>query len=243
MFIFEIYHQHSKHKSKTIKTSTSNTDTSDAWQTFFIKRYERFPITTLPSPTPIPLSLSSTLLQRRSCRSFRTGITPEALSSLLHFSLGEKPKTESRMYPSAGALYPLEFYLVICTKIDHLATGIYHYGFEHNTLTKIRDLQDIDDFRKKATIDGAIYNADCLILCTSTFNRSSMKYGERAYRLAYLEAGATTQNLSLTATALGLGSVIFGSGIDEYLEKLLDIDGSSESLVYCMGFGIPNKST
>ena len=27
------------------------------------------------------------------------------------------------------------------------------------------------------------------------------------------------------------------------LEKLLDIDGSSESLVYCMGFGIPNKST
>ena len=72
---------------------------------------------------------------------------------------------------------------------------------------------------------------------TAVFSRNQMKYGERGYRYVLLEAGHIGQNMYLNAAALSLKCCALGGTIDSKLEKFLDIDGITESVVYAVAFG------
>lgn len=70
-----------------------------------------------------------------------------------------------------------------------------------------------------------------IFLVTCVFERSTIKYQDRAYRYILLEAGAVGQAIQNAATLLEKRSLIFGGTFDNEIEKLLDIDGVSESLI------------
>ena len=88
----------------------------------------------LPPPkTRGETSLEETLERRRSNRSFTSqSLSWEQISQLLWAAQGITGRHGLRSAPSAGALYPLEIYLVIME-------GVYHYKPEGQELEQILD--------------------------------------------------------------------------------------------------------
>jgi hypothetical protein len=89
---------------------------------------------TLPTPkTTGPLPLETAIYRRRSQREFEPGaLTPEELSQLAWAAQGITDKERGlRASPSAGALYPLELYVVD-------AQGVWHYEPASRLDTRLR---------------------------------------------------------------------------------------------------------
>jgi SagB-type dehydrogenase family enzyme len=142
----------------------------------------------------------------------------DALSRLLRLSVGTTGAKHSgkqrRAYPSGGALYPVHAHL-IAKRIDGLAEGIYRHSSEEHCLYRLSgrsvDLSDLlyDQaiaYAGTAAAPDADYlsNACAAIVLTGHMEKAFAKYGDRAWRLAVLEAGHVSQNFHLAAAALGL---------------------------------------
>jgi SagB-type dehydrogenase family enzyme len=71
-----------------------------------------------------------------------------------------------------------------------------------------------------------------VFIWTAVVARSKWKYGERAYRYIYMDAGHIGQNLYLAAVALGLGCCTIGAFFDDEVNEILNVDGTEETAVY-----------
>ena len=83
--------------------------------------------------------------------------------------------------------------------------------------------------------------AGVVLLWTAVFPRSVWRYKDRAYRYFYLDAGHIAAHVSLAAVALGLASCQVAAFYDEDVNKLLNIDGESEGIVYMTAVGRPSR--
>ncbi len=141
-----------------------------------------------------------------------------------------------RTAPSAGALYPIETYLGIKNVLD-ISPGIYHYDVQGACLDEIR-LGDLSsEISEGALGQGMVESADVIFLFTAIFMRSGIKYGERAYRYIYLDCGHIVQNLLLAVGALGLLACPIAALYDLEINKILDVDGEVESILYMVSVG------
>jgi len=84
------------------------------------------------------------------------------------------------------------------------------------------------------------YHAAVVFIWTAIFNRSKCKYGERAYRYIYLDAGHIAENLALGATSLRLGSCQIAAIFDDEVNEIINVDGTSESALYLSVVGTPS---
>ena len=181
------------------------------------------------------MPLWETISLRRSARNFKAKpIHKDSLSQLLWASQGitkEYRGYELRATPSAGALYPVETYLVI-HNVEGIDPGVYHYGVQDHTLEQLRE----GDFRKsiaRAALDQDMaYSANVVFIWTAIFERSGWKYGQRAYRYVYLDAGHIAHSLALAAVALGIGSCQIAALYDDEVNAILEVDGHEESALY-----------
>jgi SagB-type dehydrogenase family enzyme len=187
-------------------------------------------------------SLWTTIAKRRSVRNFKdASLTKQDLSRLLWATQGITKRDmgfEFRACPSAGALYPVETYLVL-NDVEMIEAGIYHYSVPDHSLEQLQR----GDFRLKiaqAALDQDMaYAANAVFVWTALFARSKWKYEQRAYRYVYLDAGHIAQNLALAAVALSLGTCQIAALYDEEVNALLEIDGSGESVLYMSVVGHP----
>ncbi len=124
-----------------------------------------------------------------------------------------------RTAPSAGALYPLEVYL-LASAVDGLDRGVYQYVPGENGLVKV-GVARARELAKAALGQEDIAQAPVVLVFSGVYQRTSAKYGERAPRYVHIEVGAAAENLMLQATALGLGSVFIGAFDDEAVRKTL----------------------
>lgn len=180
--------------------------------------------------------LDETLRKRRSVRSFRQEpMSKEQISYLLWASTGIQRAEggyEFRTAPSAGALYPIETY-VIANNVDALEQGLYHYSVKPHRLEQLEK----GDLRR-AIAGAALGQSMCaeaaaVFVWSAVFDRCKWKYGQRAYRYIYLDAGHIAENLALAAVSLGLGSCEIGALYDNQVNGILDIDGIDEGVI-CM---------
>lgn len=81
--------------------------------------------------------------------------------------------------------------------------------------------------------------AAVVFIWTAVFQRSKWKYGQRAYRYVYLDAGHVAENLALAATGLGLGSCPIAALYDDEVNGLIGADGVAESVIYMTAVGCP----
>jgi SagB-type dehydrogenase family enzyme len=174
----------------------------------------------LPAPREKgEISIEESLAKRRSVRSFtRQPLTIPEISQLLWAAQGITDTAWGlRTAPSAGALYPLEVFVV-------LPAGVYHYDPRRHMLKRTV----AEDMRK--SLEGAALGQECIgdapavFVIAAVFERTAVKYGSRATRYVYLEAGHACQNLLLQATALGLGGVPVGAFYDDQVARLLQFD-------------------
>jgi SagB-type dehydrogenase family enzyme len=186
--------------------------------------------------------LDKILRQRRSVRRFSSrSMNSDHLSYLLWASSGiqrEEGGYQFRTIPSAGALYPIETYLVI-NNVENVTKGVYHYSVKSHVLEELKH----GDFGREITL-AALGQRMCLeaavvFIWTAIFFRSKWKYKQRAYRYIYLDAGHMAQNLALSATSLGLGSCQIGALYDDEVNQLVNVDGIYESVIYMSIVGYP----
>jgi SagB-type dehydrogenase family enzyme len=229
------------------------------------KFYSHAPVISLPSPTPaLPEDDKSDIWRcvsgRRSVRSFgATPLTSLELSRLLWASAGITtsyitPQGQEfyRATPTAGALYPIETYVVV-NKVEGLEPGLYHYrvaGVDmlgrpmvegSHALEQLR-AGDMREELAAASLDQPLCGkAGAVFLWTAVFARTVWKYKERAYRYVYLDAGHMAGHLSLASVALGLGSCPVAAFYDDEVNHLLDVDGQSESIIYMTAVGRPSR--
>lgn len=179
---------------------------------------------------------------RHSIRNFKNQpLKKDIFSQLLWATQGITHKSvgfEFRAAPSAGALYPVETYLVI-HNVEEIESGIYHYGVQNHELEQLKK----GDFREavaRAALDQDMaYSASVVFIWTAVFQRSKWKYDQRAYRYVYLDAGHIAQNLALAAVSFELGTCQIGALYDEEVNALIGIDGEEESVVYLSAVGQP----
>ncbi len=182
------------------------------------------------------------LRQRHSVRRFQDTALQEAeLSRLLWAAQGITRIGQGfgfRTAPSAGALYPVETYLVIHA-VEGIEPGVYHYGVEKHELDQLKTGDFRMDIARAALDQKSAYWANVVFVWTAILERSKWKYGQRAYRYIYLDAGHIAQNVALGAVALGLGSCQIAALYDDEVNALLDVDGVEESAIYMTVVGKP----
>jgi SagB-type dehydrogenase family enzyme len=191
---------------------------------------------TILLPTPRlkgTLTLEEALAKRRSVREFtEEQLTLEELSQLLWAAQGVTHPAGFRTAPSAGALYPLEVYMV-----THEAT--YHYEPQEHRLT----VQLQGDLRPAlyaaALQQEPVLKAPAVFVITAVYERTERKYGkERSPRYVHLEAGHAAQNLLLQAIALDLGAVPIGAFYDDKVSEALSLPTDQQPL-YLIPVGHP----
>lgn len=209
------------------------------------KEYPGKPTIKLPSPEPmVTSSVDQALRQRKSVRSFAAKpLSKEQLAYLLWASTGIQGRGhgfEFRTAPSAGALYPIETYLVVNT-VEDVPQGLYHYSIKLHGLEELQS----GDVSRPVTV-AAMGQRMCLqaavvFIWTAVFQRTKWRYGDRAYRYIYLDAGHIAQNLALAATSLGLGSCQVGALFDDEVNDIIGADGIEESTIYMSVVGWPQE--
>jgi SagB-type dehydrogenase family enzyme len=177
---------------------------------------------------------------RRSRRSYRSEpIAMERLSQLLWATQGitrEAGDNQYRAAPSAGALYPVETYLIV-NNVGGLESGLYHYDSPGAALQFLK-AGELGPQAAAAALDQPMaQTAAVVFIWTAIPERGKWKYLERAYRYIYIDAGHIAQNLYLAATALGLGCCAIGAIYDEEANRLVGVDGESETVIYMCAVG------
>ena len=210
------------------------------------KEYPKAKKVELPKPK-VPdnidkMTLDQALKNRRSVRQFtREPMNIEQLSYLLWASTGIQRKElgyEFRTAPSAGALYPIETYLVV-NNVKDLPMGVYHYNIKNHELEQLEQ-GDFGEALSLAALNQGIC-AKCAVafVHTAIFERSKWKYKQRAYRYIYMDAGHIGENLGLAAVSLGLSSCHVGAIFDDEANKIIGVDGKTESVIYLTVVGKP----
>ncbi len=236
--VSEKFHKKTKIKSLP-RDKVDLLKTPTEWKKVYFKGYSRFKEIVLPGPTlSKKTSLKEVLGKRISEKKFsEQPISINKLSALLYYSSGLKnissDKAANRFYPSGGARYPLETYLIALN--IPLPRGLYHYYLKSHSLEKLLLFESFDTdiyFNQ-----DWIRKSSCIIIISAVFKRNTMKYGDRGYRHILTEAGHMGQNIYLLSTAFNLNCCAIGGYIDDEINRLLEIDGVDESVVYVLAIG------
>ena len=192
---------------------------------------ERETVIELPEPQyDSDVSLEQTLLQRRSIRSY-TGepLTLQEVSQLLWAAQGVTSPRGFRTAPSAGALYPLQVYL-LAGDVQDLTEGVYQYRPDQHQLVKVIDGDKRTELCDAALMQSCVKDGAVVLVFTGVYERTISKYGDRGIRYVHIEVGHAAENLYLQATAMGLGMVTVGAFHDEQVAKLLNLSPDEHAL-------------
>jgi SagB-type dehydrogenase family enzyme len=192
------YHEASKHSFLSVRTSAHLLDWDNRPNPF--KEYAGL------QPIPIPGTLARLL--RWGAGVVRTRTLPGG--EVYHF----------RTYASAGALYPIEVYVVT-------PSGVFHFHPGELTLRQLRR----GDYR---SLLGAPDAAAVLVL-TGILWRTAWKYGGRGYRHLFWDAGTMLANL--LALAASEEPRLRTGFLDERVNLLVGADGRREAALAMLALG------
>lgn len=175
-------------------------------------------------------SVERALLDRRSVREYRDEpLTLAEIGQLLWAAQGVTAPGGLRTAPSAGALYPLELYLV-AGNVRDLPPGIYHYRPQPHTLAPVLAGDRRAELSAAALQQSAIKEAPVSLVFSAVVARTIGKYGKRGVRYVYMDHGHAAQNVSLQAVALDLGTVVIGAFDDDALGRVMSLSSEEEPL-------------
>lgn len=232
---------HNFTNNKKFKVSNIK-DVPQSWIKIHFKTYPRLDKISFDNIKNPRTKLNRIIEKRRSVRKFSGfSISKRELFYLLFSSCGltllDKIFDDSRRpYPSAGTRYPLEVYPIILN-CEGLKRGLYHYNVKENLMELLLKEYLGNWLVKNTGGEKWITNSAVIFLITGVLDRTRIKYGDRGYRLALIEAGHLSQNMLLLATELGLGSCPLAGFVDSEMNKLLDINLQKEAALYMIAIG------
>src|SRR3989344_4264045 len=227
-------------KTKLEKNELESNETEDllpvSWTHVFHKEYPRLPSVVLPKTKNNESELETLLETRESTRFFSTkSINLDDIARILSSCriVDSKRIPERRTYPSGGARFPVELYL-ISFNINGIDMGAYHYNLKRNSLELLlkSDLRN----RRREIISPYLENPAAAIIFTSVIGRSEVKYGIKAYPFSLIEAGHMGQNIHFVCIELGLGSCSVSGFVNDSIVEILDLTENEIPIyVICVG--------
>ena len=189
----------------------------------------------LPAPlSKGKVSVEEAIKNRRTIRSFSSrAIKLVDLSQILWAAQGMTGEGGlKRAAPSAGALYPLDLYILVGEKgVEGLKSGLYHYLPPQNSLERLKDKDLRVKLAQAALGQMWIAEAPVVIVITAEYRRVTGKYGQRGVRYAHMEAGHVGENIFLQAVALNLAAGIVGAFENSKIIELMGIPTDYDPLL------------
>ncbi|MEU5190157.1 SagB/ThcOx family dehydrogenase [Streptomyces klenkii] len=206
----------------------------------------------LPESALADVSLAQVIASRRSTHDFSSiPLTFESLANVLRYGdsetievqaqleSGDEAALRLRTAPSAGGLFPVEIW-VAARNVTGLKQGIYRYLPDADALEIWAGEQELTRLLAScADVAGNDLAGTCgaVLLFVASPWRSMRKYGPRGLRFVLHETGSIAQNIHLTATALGLGSLDYSSFFDDETHQALGIDGVYRAVAHMVLLG------
>lgn len=167
------------------------------------------------------VSVEEAIRRRRSVRRYKQApLALSDVSQLLWAAQGLTHPMGYRTSPSAGALYPLEVYLV-SGEVVGLKAGVYRYLPASHILEPVVEKDMRETLSAAALRQSAVRKAPAAVIFCAVYERATSKYGRRGIPYAHMEAGHAAQNVSLQAVALNLGTVMIGAFEDELVRETI----------------------
>ncbi len=141
-----------------------------------------------------------------------------------------------RTAPSAGALYPIETYLVV-NSVENIPAGLYHLEVRSFSLEKLKEGNFGKLMRELALGQAFFESASTVFIWSAYLRRTLAKYGERGLRYIFMDVAHICQNLLLAVEALGLKACPVGAFLDEEFNLFLELDGTEETVIYMATVG------
>ena len=180
-----------------------------------------------------------------------TSLRLDQVSTLLYHTQGISKTLQLRgmafdlrTAPSAGALFPVNVYL-LASRVEGLASGLYYYNPKQDALVLVQAGEHAGTLAGLSGSPELIRSAPVTLLFTSTFGRTAFKYGERSYRYVNMDTGHAAYNAALCAASLGLRAPMVARFDDAGVNRLLGLDGMTEGTLLIQplgaGKGTPGK--
>ncbi len=186
----------------------------------------------LPEPNRTgQVSLETAISARRSAKQFvDTPLNYAQIGQLAWAGQGITDKQQGlRTAPSAGDLYPIELYFV-------MPDGLFVYNSEGHSLKQISSLDLRKQLSAAASGQGPVEDAACDIIIAGSARKIAAKFGNKAQKFMFLEAGHVAQNIQLQAVSLGLASLPVGSFEIRNVARVCELSGDLEPLlIVCVG--------
>jgi SagB-type dehydrogenase family enzyme len=233
------YHEATKHSYTSVRTGAHHLDWSNR-----PLPYKIYPgAGTLALPRDLSLSSTSMLSVLRERSNFpEKPLDLEAMTRLLFCAGGLTRRANVggedyhfRAAASAGALYPIEFYLV-AGQIDGMERGLYHFLPADLKLHGLRR-GDWLPYVARCVGSTSILQASAVLIMTSIFWRSAWKYRARAYRYCFWDTGTILANLLAAANADALATEVISFFINGPIEELLEVNGDREGVICLVALG------
>lgn len=227
------YHQATKHSLRSIQSEPHYLDWNNRPSSY--KEYAG--LEALPLPKELPESGLPALQALEYPEDYPGGdLRPDLaqLAYLLYYSAGVTKilsypagAIEFRAAASAGALYPVEIYLV-CGDLSGLEAGVYHFSPADFALRRLRK----GDFRavlaEASGGEPAVEQAPAVLVYTGITWRTAWKYRARSYRHHYWDGGTILANNLAACAALRLPARLVMGFVDGKINQLLGVDGEDE---------------
>lgn len=198
----------------------------------------------LPKPAITgKLSVEAAMLSKKSVRSFAsTPLTAAQISQILWAANGNLPtdaitSATSKVFPSAGGLYPLEAFLVCGQNtVEGVPAGVYRYNPMNNSLQQVTAGDNRKLLAAASMSQMFIAQAPASVIVAAVFERMTGKYGPRGMNYVFMEAGSSNQNIFLQAESLGLKVASVGAFQDAQVAAALKLpSGITPLLVIPVG--------
>lgn len=199
----------------------------------------------LPEPDTLPdetVDFLEMIELRASVREYTNrALTLDELSFLLWCSQGVKGGTANggtiRNVPSAGARHALETYILV-NRVEGLERGIYRFLALGHALLPVKTGDEMPaDFTSAFHKKGMVEQSAATFIWCADFMRMAHRYGNRAARYIFLDAGHACQNLYLAGHVKKIGTCAVGSFDDARLNGFLGFDGANDFAVYAATVG------
>jgi SagB-type dehydrogenase family enzyme len=196
----------------------------------------------LPSPgefRPADDSLMNAIENRRTLRTYaRDPLTLAELSYLLWCTQGVRQVLAPpgggtlRNVPSAGGKHPFETYLLV-NRVEGLKPGLYRFLPVDHKLAEVDTSKGLTGNVIKASLDQQhVGTSAVMFIWVAVAQRTVWRYNTRGYRYMFLDAGHVCQNLYLSAESIGCGACAIGAYSDDEVNRLLNLDGSEQFVIY-----------
>ncbi len=142
-----------------------------------------------------------------------------------------------RNVPSAGCRHALETYLAIFN-VEDLNPGVYRYLPLSNGLILEKEVDDLREKVITSTMGQTFAGRGALTFIWSAIPyRMEWRYGLASYKEIALDAGHVGQNLYLACEAIDAGTCAIAAYDQEFVDRLLDLDGEEEFVIYIAPVG------